>query len=85
MHKRIIGQTLLVTLILSGCVSPTKERERAIATAQARFESQGKQLHVINLNQEGVANLIDYHTTIDFKCVRPGEDGYVPAQPNEAH
>jgi hypothetical protein len=69
---------LIASLVVAGCVDPAQEKARALDVATERCESQGKQLHVINLSQQGNTYSSQFHTSIDFECVGPGETGYVP-------
>lgn len=81
---RLSGFVIVIAaaVTLSGCITPENERARAFDQAQARCQSQGKQVLVISLRQDGVPNVTDYHTEMDFACVGPGDPGYQPAQAN---
>jgi hypothetical protein len=68
----------LVVPFLTGCISPSQEKANALAIATTRCEKQGKQVHVVDVSQHGVANVTRFDTTIDFECVGPGDAGYVP-------
>jgi len=68
---------LCLVPLLAGCISPEAEKAKALDEAKTRCESQGKQLHVVTMKQEGLANVTQYHTTIDFECLGPGDPGYV--------
>jgi hypothetical protein len=63
------------SVVLAGCVSPASERGKAIEFARKRCESQGKQLLVEDLKQDGVPNFTDYHTTVAYHCVGPDDPG----------
>jgi hypothetical protein len=63
---------------LAGCVTPEGERQRALDFATKRCDSMGKQVLVRNTEQTGVPNLTRYETVVEFACVGPGDDGYVP-------
>jgi hypothetical protein len=73
-----IALILAAAALVTGCINPADEQGRAMAQAQARCKGQGKQLHVINVKQDGIPNLTDFHTSVDFECVGPGDPGYVP-------
>jgi hypothetical protein len=75
---RLSSFVIVITaaMALAGCITPENERARAFDQAQARCQSQGKQVLVINLRQDGVPNVTTYHTEMDFACVGPGEPGY---------
>jgi hypothetical protein len=77
---RILAMASLIfaASLLYGCISPSEERANALAIATTRCEKQGKQVHVVDVSQHGVANVTRFDTTIDFECVGPGEPGYVP-------
>jgi hypothetical protein len=64
-------------LLLFGCVNPETERQSAIAHAAARCEAEGKQFVLKDVDQNGIANLTDYETTVTGLCVAPGQPGYV--------
>ena len=63
---RKIVACAVVVMGLSGCVNAEEERQLALAQATARCDSQGKQLHVVNVAQHGIANVTKFHTVIDF-------------------
>jgi len=68
----------LIASFLSGCsINPEEERARALAVATTRCENQGKQVQVVDVSQHGVANVTRFDTTIDFRCIGPGNAGYV--------
>jgi hypothetical protein len=81
MRNLAIMSLIFVAPLLNGCISPSEERANALAVATARCEKQGKQVHVVDVSQHGVANVTRFDTTIDFECVGPGEPGYVQPPP----
>ena len=76
MRTMMLG-AIAMPILMTGCVNPDDERGKALAVAQARCETQGKQVLTVSMKQEGVANVTPFHTILDFQCVGPGEEGYV--------
>jgi hypothetical protein len=72
---------MLGACLLTACVNPEQERENAIAVAKAHCESEGKQFVLKQVDQQGVANVTKFSTTVTGICLGPHDPGYVPPKP----
>ena len=70
----------LLSTVLCGCINAQEERQIAVAEAYDRCAKQGKQPQVVDLHQQGIANVTPFHTALEFKCVGPGDPGYSAPQ-----
>ena len=75
-----IAIVVLVGVIagLCGCLSPEGQRELAIQKGMARCESMGKQFLLRNVETMGNGFTTKLQTVLEFACVGPGDEGYVP-------
>ncbi len=72
---------MLGACLLTGCVSPESEKERTIAIAKAHCENEGKQFVLKDVDQEGIANLTRFNTTVSGVCLGPRDPGNAPSKP----
>jgi hypothetical protein len=72
---------MLGACLLAGCVSPEHEKDRTIAVAKAHCENEGKQFVLKDVDQEGIANVTHFSTTVSGVCLGPHDPGYVAPKP----
>jgi len=67
--------------LLTGCVSPEHEKERTLGIAKAHCENEGKQFVLKDVDQEGIANVTRFSTTVSGVCLGPHDPGHAPSEP----
>ena len=67
--------------LLTGCVSPEAEKDRTIGIAKAHCENEGRHFVLKDVDQEGIANVTHFSTTVSGVCVGPHDPGSAPSKP----